>query len=85
MDRACPAKVCKGLIHYSIIPEKCTGCMVCLRNCPTDAVDGEKKQVHTINPSLCSRCGMCASVCKFDAVAVNTGIGPSVIRQSIAG
>ncbi len=71
MDRVCPAKVCKGLITYSIIAEKCSGCMVCLRNCPTNAVAGAKQQVHCIDAALCSRCGMCASVCKFDAVLVS--------------
>jgi len=69
-DQTCPAKVCKGLITYSIIAEKCSGCMVCLRNCPTNAVTGAKQQVHAINAALCSRCGMCASVCKFEAVTV---------------
>lgn len=70
MDRACPAKVCKGLITYSIIPEKCSGCMVCLRNCPSEAITGAKQQVHSIDAGKCNRCGMCASVCKFEAVEV---------------
>jgi NADH-quinone oxidoreductase subunit F len=70
-DRKCSARVCKGLITYSVIPELCTGCKVCLRNCPTGAVNGEKQQVHWINDALCTRCGMCKSVCKFDAITVN--------------
>lgn len=70
-DKKCPAKVCKGLITYSIIPEKCEGCLVCLRNCTSNAVSGAKREVHVINPELCSRCGVCMNVCKFDAVAVN--------------
>jgi NADH:ubiquinone oxidoreductase subunit F (NADH-binding)/Pyruvate/2-oxoacid:ferredoxin oxidoreductase delta subunit len=70
-DKKCPAKVCKGLITYSIIDELCTGCMVCLRNCPAGAIQGEKQQVHTINVELCTRCGMCKSVCKFEAIVVN--------------
>lgn len=69
-DKTCPAKVCKGLITYSVIPDRCTGCMVCLRNCPGNAITGEKKQVHVINADLCTRCGMCMSVCKFDAIMV---------------
>jgi NADH-quinone oxidoreductase subunit F len=69
-DKKCPAKVCKGLITYAIIPDKCSGCMVCLRNCPSGAVTGAKRIVHAIDPSKCNRCGMCASVCKFDAVQV---------------
>ena len=69
-DKRCPAKVCKGLITFSIIPEKCTGCMVCLRNCATQAITGAKQQVHNIDASLCTRCGMCRSVCKFDAILV---------------
>jgi NADH:ubiquinone oxidoreductase subunit F (NADH-binding)/(2Fe-2S) ferredoxin/Pyruvate/2-oxoacid:ferredoxin oxidoreductase delta subunit len=70
IDRTCPAKVCKGLITYSVIPEKCTGCMVCLRNCPTEAIAGAKQEVHVIDAGRCTRCGMCTSVCKFDAILV---------------
>jgi NADH:ubiquinone oxidoreductase subunit F (NADH-binding) len=69
-DKTCPAHVCKGLITYSVIPERCTGCMVCLRNCPGNAITGGKKQVHVIDAGLCTRCGMCMSVCKFDAILV---------------
>ena len=70
-DKKCPAKVCKGLIQYSIIPEKCTGCLVCLRNCTSEAITGAKREVHFIHPELCTRCGVCMNVCKFDAVMVN--------------
>ncbi len=70
VDKTCPAKVCKGLITYSVIDENCTGCMVCLRNCPEGAIQGEKKEVHVIDADLCTRCGMCMSVCKFDAILV---------------
>jgi NADH:ubiquinone oxidoreductase subunit F (NADH-binding)/(2Fe-2S) ferredoxin/Pyruvate/2-oxoacid:ferredoxin oxidoreductase delta subunit len=70
VDKACPAKVCKGLITYSVIAENCTGCMVCLRNCPSDAITGAKQEVHVIDAGLCTRCGMCMSVCKFDAILV---------------
>jgi NADH-quinone oxidoreductase subunit F len=70
-DKRCTAGVCKGLITYSIIPEKCNGCMVCLRDCTSNAITGAKREVHSINPELCSRCGVCMNVCKFDAVLVN--------------
>jgi NADH-quinone oxidoreductase subunit F len=69
-DKKCPAKVCKGLISYSIIPEKCEGCLICLRNCTSNAITGAKREVHIINPELCTRCGVCLNVCKFDAVEV---------------
>jgi NADH:ubiquinone oxidoreductase subunit F (NADH-binding)/(2Fe-2S) ferredoxin len=71
MDSTCPAGVCKGLITYSVISENCTGCMVCLRNCPAGAIRGAKKEIHIIDEPLCTRCGMCESVCKFDAIKVN--------------
>jgi NADH-quinone oxidoreductase subunit F len=70
-DKTCPAKVCKGLINYTVIPEKCTGCLVCLRNCTSNAIIGAKQEVHVINPDLCTRCGVCMNVCKFDAILVN--------------
>jgi NADH-quinone oxidoreductase subunit F len=69
-EHTCPAKVCKGLITYAVIPEKCTGCMVCLRNCPSSAIQGEKQQVHVIDPARCNRCGVCKSLCQFDAIMV---------------
>src|SRR3990170_2644279 len=70
-DNLCPAKVCKGLITFTIIAEKCEGCMVCLRNCTSDAITGSKRQPHVIDIERCSRCGICATVCKFDAVKVD--------------
>ncbi|NOR90798.1 MAG: 4Fe-4S dicluster domain-containing protein, partial [Anaerolineales bacterium] len=70
VDKTCPARVCKGLITYSVIDENCTGCMVCLRNCPEGAIQGEKKEIHVIDAAICTRCGMCMSVCKFDAILV---------------
>jgi NADH-quinone oxidoreductase subunit F len=70
IDKTCTSKVCKGLITYSVIPENCTGCMVCLRNCPENAISGEKQKPHQIDVNLCTRCGMCKSVCKFDAIMV---------------
>jgi NADH:ubiquinone oxidoreductase subunit F (NADH-binding)/(2Fe-2S) ferredoxin/Pyruvate/2-oxoacid:ferredoxin oxidoreductase delta subunit len=70
-EKRCPAKVCTGLITYEIIPDLCPGCMVCARNCPTDAITGEKNQPHVINAEVCSRCGICKSLCNFDAIVVH--------------
>jgi NADH:ubiquinone oxidoreductase subunit F (NADH-binding)/(2Fe-2S) ferredoxin/Pyruvate/2-oxoacid:ferredoxin oxidoreductase delta subunit len=69
-EKCCPAKVCKGLITYTIQPDKCTGCMVCLRNCTSGAISGEKQKPHAIDPDLCSRCGVCINLCKFEAISV---------------
>ena len=66
--KRCPAKVCKPLITYRIIADKCTGCMVCAKKCPVNAIDGEKKQPHFIREADCTKCGDCYSRCKFDAI-----------------
>jgi len=68
-NKRCPAGVCKPLITYSI-NDKCTGCMVCLRNCPEDAITGAKQKQHVVDMAKCIKCGACKSVCKFDAVDV---------------
>lgn len=70
-DKKCPAKNCKKLLTYTIDPEKCTGCTVCAKNCPTNAIDGERKELHTIRQEDCIQCGMCYSKCKFDAILLS--------------
>jgi len=67
-ERKCPAKVCKALLTYWILEDKCTGCGVCRRACPADAISGKKKEPHRIDPDKCIRCGMCFDVCKFGSV-----------------
>jgi NADH:ubiquinone oxidoreductase subunit F (NADH-binding)/(2Fe-2S) ferredoxin/Pyruvate/2-oxoacid:ferredoxin oxidoreductase delta subunit len=69
-DKRCPAGVCKDLITFSVIAENCTGCGLCLRNCPEQAISGEKKQPHVIDADKCVRCGICREVCRFDAIKV---------------
>ncbi|RPI82498.1 MAG: NADH-quinone oxidoreductase subunit NuoF [Chloroflexi bacterium] len=69
-EKRCPAKVCRALIRYEINPEVCTGCTVCSRNCPTEAISGERRKPHTIDPEVCIRCGICMQVCNFNAISV---------------
>ena len=69
-EKKCPAGVCKALITYSIDPDKCNGCGVCVRACAYEAISGKKKQVHVIDTRLCQKCGICRSECKFDAIRV---------------
>jgi NADH:ubiquinone oxidoreductase subunit F (NADH-binding)/(2Fe-2S) ferredoxin/NAD-dependent dihydropyrimidine dehydrogenase PreA subunit len=67
-DKKCPAKVCKGLLTYSISEEKCKACGACLRACPSSAITGAKKVPHKIDQSKCIKCGSCFEVCKFNSV-----------------
>ena len=69
-DKKCPAKNCKALLTYEIIPELCTGCTVCAVKCPTDTISGERKEIHFINQEGCIQCGECFSRCKFDAIKI---------------
>ncbi len=70
VEKRCPAKVCRPLIKYVIDEDACTGCHVCLGACPTQAITGERKQLHVIDQKLCIKCDTCRQVCKFDAVPV---------------
>ncbi|MDR2864800.1 MAG: 4Fe-4S binding protein [Spirochaetaceae bacterium] len=70
-DKKCPAKVCKSLIKYEILKEKCVGCGACARGCPVKAISGEAKKVYSIDAEKCTRCGLCRDTCKFSAIEVN--------------
>jgi len=71
-EKKCRAKVCKALIRFHIDEEKCTGCTLCARNCPVEAISGERKKTHKIDPDKCIKCSTCVYVCKFGAAIVES-------------
>ena len=70
-DRKCRANVCTELRTFSIDVDKCTGCTVCAKKCPTDAIIGSRKSPHFIVDDKCISCGTCFDVCKFDAIVIS--------------
>jgi NADH:ubiquinone oxidoreductase subunit F (NADH-binding)/Pyruvate/2-oxoacid:ferredoxin oxidoreductase delta subunit len=69
-EKRCPAKVCKALIRFEIQDGLCTGCTLCARNCPVDAISGERRQTHVIDPDICIKCGICEQLCPYDAIEI---------------
>ncbi len=67
-DRRCPAKGCGELLLYTIDEGRCTGCAVCVKHCPSEAIVGTLKSPHHVIPERCIACGTCVEVCHFDAV-----------------
>ncbi len=67
-DKTCPAGVCKKLLSYTIIADKCKGCSACARVCPTGAISGEIKKPFVIDREKCIKCGACMEKCKFGAI-----------------
>ncbi len=75
-EKSCPAGVCKALISYYIEPEKCQACLICLRECPAEAIVGGKNLVHIIDQDKCTKCATCLEVCppRFSAVTKLPGM-----------
>ena len=69
-EKRCPAGVCRELTRFLIAEETCTGCGLCRKACPVEAIHGEKKVAHRIDEQRCTHCGACRDVCPFTAVTV---------------
>ncbi len=74
-EKRCPALSCKELISFYIDPAKCKACMICLRKCPAEAIDGGKNKIHIVDQEKCTKCGTCFEVCppRFGAVTKISG------------
>jgi len=83
--KKCPALVCKELVSFYIHPEKCRGCGICLKNCPVEAITGDKKMVHIIDQKKCIKCGTCLILCpkRFSAIMKVSGKKMRVPRKPV--
>ncbi|MCP4150840.1 MAG: NADH-quinone oxidoreductase subunit NuoF [bacterium] len=69
IDKRCEALICKDLIEYSVIKDKCTGCQRCVSVCPTGAITGPRSEAHNVDNAKCVKCRACYEICRFDAIA----------------
>jgi NADH:ubiquinone oxidoreductase subunit F (NADH-binding) len=69
-ERKCRANVCRDIRTYIISAERCTGCTICMKKCPEDAITGSVREVHTIIQSKCISCGICYDSCRFSAIDI---------------
>ena len=69
VDKKCRAGKCAQLLHYSIMDDVCKRCRLCVKNCPANAISGDRDKGYSIDQEKCIKCGRCFEVCKFEAVA----------------
>ena len=77
VDRRCRAAVCRDLVVYRVLPDRCTGCERCVAVCPTGAITGPRSEPHNLDPEKCIKCRSCYEVCRFDAIA-----GDAIVIES---
>jgi NADP-reducing hydrogenase subunit HndC len=68
VDKRCPSGVCKSLLSFFILEDKCRGCTMCAKACPVGAISGERRAAHKIDAKTCIKCGACMDTCKFGAI-----------------
>ena len=71
-EKRCPALSCKGLVSYYIDPEKCMACLICMRKCPSQGIEGGKRQIHVIDQEKCDLDGICIAACPNGAICFTT-------------
>lgn len=69
-DKRCPAGVCESLVSYTIDPDKCRGCTLCVKVCPVGAISGNRREPHVIDEAKCLKCGACLETCRLGAIRV---------------
>jgi NADH:ubiquinone oxidoreductase subunit F (NADH-binding)/(2Fe-2S) ferredoxin len=82
-QKFCPPAVCNPLFEYTILPERCTGCDLCKLVCETNAIQGERRMLHTLDASLCAQCKACVRVCAQRAI-VGVPVGTQAQARQVA-
>jgi NADH:ubiquinone oxidoreductase subunit F (NADH-binding)/(2Fe-2S) ferredoxin/formate hydrogenlyase subunit 6/NADH:ubiquinone oxidoreductase subunit I len=72
-ERVCRSLVCKKLVRYEVDEEACTACRICAKDCPTEAISGDKNVVHKIDQAKCIQCGVCFDTCKYGSIVMRSG------------
>ena len=74
-EKRCPSYSCKELVSYYIDPEKCQACLLCMRKCTAETINGATHRIHVMDQEICTKCGTCLEVCppRFDAVVRYSG------------
>jgi len=71
-----PANGSEGPRHLAVIDEAwCIGCTLCLDACPTDAIVGSNKLMHTVIEPCCTGCELCIPVCPVDCISLENVTG----------
>jgi NADH-quinone oxidoreductase subunit F len=71
VEKHCPARVCKELTAYYILPEKCErGCEHCVLACPAEAIFSDDSGLKIVDQSKCTKCSSCELVCPVEYNAV---------------